>query len=119
VKSTETVLNAAAKAGDAMESVVLVSSAAAMFDLYDDMLLQGRLYTEKDWNNYSEQVLKEKGDLAGYLHGYLESKTAGEKLFWKFRQEHKPSFAMTALQPTCVLRNPGCRVFWPFTNTRN
>lgn len=79
-----------------MSGVVFVSSAAALFDIP----LEDRLYTENDWNTTSEPILKRDGDKAGGFHAYLASKTAAEKEFWHFRDSYRPSFGMTALQPT-------------------
>ncbi|KAI1308898.1 hypothetical protein F5Y03DRAFT_393265 [Xylaria venustula] len=101
-ESTESVLNAAVKAGRTMTSVVLVSSAAALFDLP----IENRLYTEKDWNTTSEHIVERDGDKAGGFHAYLASKTAAERLFWRFRDNHQPSFGMTALQPTYFIGPP-------------
>ncbi|TGJ83920.1 hypothetical protein E0Z10_g4837 [Xylaria hypoxylon] len=102
VESTASVLSAAVKTGRIMNSVVLVSSAAALFDLP----LENRHYTEKDWNTMSEQIVDRDGDKAGGFHAYLASKTAAERLFWKFRDDHRPSFGMTALQPTYFIGEP-------------
>ncbi|KAI8624357.1 NAD(P)-binding protein [Xylariaceae sp. FL1651] len=102
VESVKSVLNAAARAGDAIKSVVLVSSAAALFDTP----LEARLYNEKDWNTASEGIVKREGKDAGGFHAYLASKTAAEKLFWKYRETHRPPFAMTALQPTYIIGVP-------------
>jgi nucleoside-diphosphate-sugar epimerase len=96
LESTAAVLGAAVKSGSAMESVVFMSSAAALFD----PPMENRLYTENDWNTASEDIVAQDGDKAGGFHSYLASKTAAEKLFWKFRDVHRPSFGMTTLQPT-------------------
>ncbi|RYC59063.1 hypothetical protein CHU98_g7149 [Xylaria longipes] len=101
-ESTARVLSAAARTGETMNSVVLVSSAAALFDIP----LESRHYTEKDWNTTSEQILKREGDDAGGLNAYLASKTAAERAFWKFRDTYAPSFGMTALQPTYFIGPP-------------
>ncbi|KAI1820928.1 hypothetical protein F4861DRAFT_32163 [Xylaria intraflava] len=102
VDSTIAVLNAAMKAGSDMDAVVFVSSAAAMFDLP----MENRNYTEKDWNTKSEPIFEEKGEDTGGFHAYLASKTRAERLFWKFRDDHRPSFAMAALQPTYCIGPP-------------
>ncbi|KAI0431858.1 hypothetical protein F5Y09DRAFT_330061 [Xylaria sp. FL1042] len=102
VESTASVLSAAVKAGRTMNSVVLVSSAAALFDLP----MENRLYTEMDWNVESKQIVKRDGEQAGGFHAYLASKTAAEKFFWNFRNDHRPSFGMTALQPTYFIGQP-------------
>lgn len=101
VESIECVLDAAQRAGPTMKSVVMLSSSAALFD----MPFENRHYTENDWNTTSEHIVHEQGNDAGGFHAYLAGKTAAEKLFWKYRTECRPSFAMTALQPTYVSPN--------------
>ncbi|KAI0101560.1 hypothetical protein GGR51DRAFT_332304 [Nemania sp. FL0031] len=101
-ESTARVLSAAVKAGCTMNSVVLMSSAAALFD----PPLETRHYTEKDWNTESEKIVERDGEKAGGFHAYLASKTAAEKLFWKFRDDHRPPFGMTTLQPTYFIGAP-------------
>jgi nucleoside-diphosphate-sugar epimerase len=96
IESTESILNTAAKAGSTLKSVVLVSSAAAVFN----MPFEQKLYTENDWNTTSEDIVRENGNDAGGFHSYLASKTAAEKVFWKFRENNRPSFGMTSLLPT-------------------
>ncbi|KAJ2988477.1 hypothetical protein NUW58_g3958 [Xylaria curta] len=102
VESTARVLSAAMKASHTIRSVVLMSSSAALFDLP----FENRLYTENDWNTTSEEIVNRDGDKAGGFHAYLASKTAAEKLFWKFRDDYRPPFAMTALQPTYCIGPP-------------
>ncbi|KAI0391275.1 hypothetical protein F5Y17DRAFT_20028 [Xylariaceae sp. FL0594] len=102
LESTESVLDSATRAGRALQSFVLMSSTAAVFD----MPFENKLYTENDWNTTSEAIVHEQGDEAGGFHSYLASKTAAEKLFWKFREERKPSFAMTSLLPTYFIGPP-------------
>ncbi|KAI1433435.1 hypothetical protein GGR50DRAFT_688269 [Xylaria sp. CBS 124048] len=102
VDSTAAVLNAAMKAGSAMKAVVFLSSTGAMFDLP----MENRHYTEADWSKTAEPIFEEKGDGAGGFYAYMASKTKAEKLFWKFRDEHRPSFAMMALQPAYFIGPP-------------
>ncbi|KAJ3556001.1 hypothetical protein NPX13_g10233 [Xylaria arbuscula] len=102
VDSTANVLSAAVKSSRTMKSVVLMSSAAALFNLP----LENRLYTERDWNTTSETIIDQEGEEAGGFHAYLACKTAAEKLFWKFRDDHRPSFGMTTLQPTYFIGPP-------------
>lgn len=102
VESTASILSAALKTSRTMDSVVFMSSAAALFDLP----LENRLYTEKDWNTTSEEVIVRDGDEAGGFDAYLASKTAAEKLFWKFRDDNRPSFGMITLQPTYFIGPP-------------
>ncbi|KAI0205060.1 hypothetical protein F4808DRAFT_448171 [Astrocystis sublimbata] len=101
-ESTARALGAATRANETMKSVVLMSSAAALFD----MPMEERLYTENDWNTTSEQLVKQNGDEAGGFHAYLASKTAAEKVFWQFRDTYRPSFGTTTLQPTYFIGPP-------------
>ncbi|OIW26305.1 NAD(P)-binding protein [Coniochaeta ligniaria NRRL 30616] len=63
-------------------------------------------FTEKDWNTVAEAAVAEKGkDAGGYLI-YAASKVAAEKALWKFRNERKPKFTVTALNPVFVAGPP-------------
>ncbi|GAP84008.2 putative NAD dependent epimerase [Rosellinia necatrix] len=102
VESTVNILRAATKTAHTMSGVVLVSSSAALFDIP----WENRMYTEADWNANSEEIVRRETDKAGGFHGYLASKTAAEKIFWKFRDDHRPSFGMTTLQPSYFIGPP-------------
>jgi nucleoside-diphosphate-sugar epimerase len=55
--------------------------------------------TEKDWNDVAEGEVKRLGkDTPGPMI-YSASKVAAEKAFWQFRDEKKPAFTMTAVNP--------------------
>jgi nucleoside-diphosphate-sugar epimerase len=56
--------------------------------------------TENDWNDFAENMCEEKGTETPGPIIYLASKTAAEKAFWKFRDEKKPSFSMSAINPS-------------------
>ncbi|KAI1390846.1 NAD(P)-binding protein [Hypoxylon trugodes] len=97
VNSTTGLLDSALnKAGPQLQSVVLMGSAAAIFDVPP----KPGVYSEKNWNTTSEAAVAELGKDAGGLQAYCASKTAGERAFWKFREEKKPAFSMTAVQAT-------------------
>ncbi|KAL7904112.1 hypothetical protein GGI35DRAFT_472665 [Trichoderma velutinum] len=59
-------------------------------------------FTEKDWNNESQEIVAAKGKDAPSLTIYAASKTAAERAFWKFRDDKKPHFTMTTVNPTYV-----------------
>lgn len=80
-----------------IKSVVLMSSIAAITGI--DKPLPHR-FTEADWNDAALATVKKMGKESPGPLIYLASKVAGERAFWKFRDEKKPSFAMTALNPT-------------------
>ncbi|XXG99898.1 hypothetical protein Hte_006239 [Hypoxylon texense] len=99
VSSTTGILDSALKAGLQLQSVVFMSSAAALFDVPPEP----GVYSEKDWNTTSEPAVKELGRDAGGLHAYCASKTVAERAFWQFRDERKPTFSMTSIQATSHL----------------
>jgi nucleoside-diphosphate-sugar epimerase len=80
-----------------IKSVVLMSSIAAITGI--DKALPHR-FTEADWNDAALATVKKMGKESPGPLIYLASKVASERAFWKFRDENKPSFAMTALNPT-------------------
>ncbi|RYP56752.1 hypothetical protein DL771_011620 [Monosporascus sp. 5C6A] len=98
VSSTIAVLHSAEKAGPQLQSVVYMSSCAAIFNTPPEV----KVHTERDWNTTSEALVDRLGSEAGALVGYAASKTAAEKAFWKFRDERKPGFALAAVQGTLV-----------------
>ncbi|CAJ2507348.1 Uu.00g085340.m01.CDS01 [Anthostomella pinea] len=100
--STSSILESALKAGPQLQSVVYMSSAAAVFD----MPAARRTHTEKDWNTTAEEIVKEHGTETDGVTAYMASKTAAERLFWKFREDYKPAFGMTALQPSYIVGEP-------------
>jgi nucleoside-diphosphate-sugar epimerase len=56
-------------------------------------------FTEKDWNTVSEAAVAKEGKNSASLDIYRASKTAAERVLWKFRDERKPSFTVAALNP--------------------
>ncbi|KAM0439996.1 hypothetical protein ACHAPT_001098 [Fusarium lateritium] len=83
-----------------IKSVVLMSSVAAV--AAHDKELPYR-FTEADWNLGAVDLVKKLGKNAPGPLIYVASKAASEKAFWDFRDEKKPGFTMTALNPTFVM----------------
>ncbi|KAI1776469.1 NAD(P)-binding protein [Hypoxylon cercidicola] len=102
VSSTTGILDSALKAGAQLQSVVFMSSAAAIFDVPPEP----GIYTEKDWNTTSGPAITKLGSDAGGLHAYCASKTVAERAFWRFRDERKPAFSMTSIQATYFIGPP-------------
>ncbi|KAH6677014.1 hypothetical protein F5X68DRAFT_37934 [Plectosphaerella plurivora] len=96
--STRGVLESAAKE-PSVKSVVLMSSIAAILDTTKP---GPYVFTEKDWNLKSLELIKMLGDKSPGILIYSASKTASEKTFWDFQAEKKPAFAMTAVNPVFV-----------------
>jgi nucleoside-diphosphate-sugar epimerase len=95
INGTLSILDSALKVGPTLESVVIMSSIAAIFSPKE----LPYAYTEKDWNDQSEGEVKRLGKEAPSAQIYRASKTAAERSFWKFQKEHQPKFAMTAINP--------------------
>jgi len=62
-------------------------------------------YTEADWNNFAEPLVERLGKDTPSGAIYAASKTAAERAVWKFREEHKPKFTVTVLNP-CLVAGP-------------
>lgn len=81
-----------------IKAMVLMSSIAAIRDRREGPYV----YTEKDWNDQMLSMVQELGNKAPSYHIYAASKVLSERVFWKFREEKKPKFTMTAINPTFV-----------------
>ncbi|KAF2121839.1 putative NAD dependent epimerase/dehydratase [Lophiotrema nucula] len=102
INGTKTILHSALKAGPQLKTVVVASSIAAIKNSNPPPYV----FSEKDWNDVAEEVVKEKGkDTPGPLI-YSASKTAAEKAFWEFQKEKNPPFTMTAINPVFVIGPP-------------
>ncbi|KAI0003439.1 NAD(P)-binding protein [Xylariaceae sp. FL0662B] len=102
VDGVTSILDSAAKAGPQLQSVLLMSSAAAMFDVPP----KTGVYSENDWNTTSEAAVQKLGRDAGGLHAYCASKSAAERAFWGFREGRKPRFSMATIQATYIIGPP-------------
>ncbi len=96
VQGTLSILESAAKELSIRQFVLLSSIAAIKKRGTEGAPLR---LTEADWNDFAEEVVAAEGKNAPGPAIYAASKTAGEKAFWKFRDEHKPAFSMTAVNP--------------------
>jgi nucleoside-diphosphate-sugar epimerase len=63
-------------------------------------------FTEADWNTVAEDAVKKLGKATPGPVIYSASKVAAERALWKFRDEHKPKFTVTAINPWYVLTLP-------------
>ncbi|KAF2175037.1 NAD(P)-binding protein [Zopfia rhizophila CBS 207.26] len=102
INGTKTILNSALKAGPQLQTVVYTSSITAVKSAKEPHYV----YDESDWNDYAEKEVERLGkDTPGPII-YSASKVAAEKAFWAFREEKKPSFTMTAINPVFVIGPP-------------
>lgn len=95
VGGTVSILKSALKAEEQLKSVVIISSIAAIRGRHEAPYT----YTEKDWNDFSESEVARLGKDAPGSQIYLASKTAAERAFWKFRDDNRPTFSQTAVNP--------------------
>ncbi|KAF9874311.1 nad dependent epimerase [Colletotrichum karsti] len=99
--ATRGILESASKVST-IKSVVLLSSIVAVVSQKEGPYI----FTEEDWNEGAIEAAAHLGEKAPGLLIYQASKTAGERAFWKFRDEKKPSFAMAAVNPVLVSGPP-------------
>jgi len=84
-----------------IRSFVLMSSIAAMLrNLEED-----HTYTEDDWNTVAEEAVRQLGKKTPGGVIYAASKVAAERAMWNFRDEHHPTFTLTAINP-CFVAGP-------------
>ncbi|KAK3319571.1 hypothetical protein B0T19DRAFT_388371 [Cercophora scortea] len=100
IEGTTRVLKSAIKE-PSIKSFVFMSSVAAIRSEKPD----GYVFTEADWNTQAEDIVAQQGKDAPGPVIYYASKTAAEKALWKFRDEYKPKFTVTALNP-CLVAGP-------------
>jgi nucleoside-diphosphate-sugar epimerase len=99
VVGTTTILASAYNnAGPQLKSVIMMSSIAAVKTQDQPPYT----LTEKDWNNWAEKVIEEKGKETDGGTIYVGSKAASEKAFWKFKDEREPTWAMASINPVYV-----------------
>jgi nucleoside-diphosphate-sugar epimerase len=102
VNGTKSILESALHAGPQLKSFAVLSSIASVRNFTPAPYT----FTEKDWNDWAEPAAAAQGKDAPWIAVYAASKVAAEKAFWAFRDEKKPSFAMTALNPVFVIGPP-------------
>lgn len=105
VRGAETVLASALKAGPQLTSVVLTSSTIAVVNPVEGEYT----FTEKDFASFAlDKALKDKaaGQKTPSSILYGASKTASDQAVWKFRDEHKPSFSISTINPSVVMGPP-------------
>ncbi|EOO00522.1 putative nad dependent epimerase protein [Phaeoacremonium minimum UCRPA7] len=97
VEGTTSILDSAIRE-PSIKSVLLMSSIATIIGIREE----DYNYTEKDWNTWVEGLLQKLGKNAPGNVIYAAEKTLAEKAFWQFRDEKKPTFAMTSINPVFV-----------------
>lgn len=100
VAGTENFLRAAAKEPSVKRFTLTSSSTATMLKKPG---VEGIVATKDTWNDEAVEAAKTTGTVIGpnwYAYiVYAASKTQGERAFWNFMKEEKPSFVANAILP--------------------
>ncbi|KAG2175962.1 hypothetical protein INT44_000440 [Umbelopsis vinacea] len=102
VNSTLSLLNSALKYGKNVKHVVVTSSVAS---IVDGTASPDHVFSEADWNDVAiETVLQQKksGQPINPFLAYTASKNEAERAIWRFKEEKKPSFAISTILPSFV-----------------
>lgn len=102
VQGTRTILASALKAGPQLKTFVQLSSIAA------NMTNEPPPATLNDstWNNFAEYLIEQKSEHVNGPVIYAASKAASERALWAFKEEKKPAFTTTAINPVFVTGAP-------------
>ncbi|KAH7384961.1 hypothetical protein BKA64DRAFT_154165 [Cadophora sp. MPI-SDFR-AT-0126] len=106
IRGNQVILDSALKAGSQLSSVVITSSAAAVVDASKP---GGYVFTESDFATTAlEKADKDKAEGVKTPPGvlYSASKAAAEKEVWRWRDEHKPKFSISTINPSVVIGPP-------------
>ncbi|PVH81119.1 NAD(P)-binding protein [Cadophora sp. DSE1049] len=115
IRGNQVILDSALKAGSQLSSVVITSSAAAVFDASKPA---GYVFTETDFATSAlERAEKDKVEGVKTPPGvlYSASKAAAEKAVWTWRDEHKPKFSISTVNPSVVIGPP---IYLPSSGTQ-
>jgi len=88
----------AAKKESKVKRVVITASFACIVEPKEPVYT----FTERDWNEFSPNEVKTKGDKADPSQMYRASKTLAERAAWDFTDKEKPSFDITTIQPPLI-----------------
>jgi nucleoside-diphosphate-sugar epimerase len=78
-----------------VKSFVLMSSIGAILSTKEGPYT----FTEANWNDEAGAVVSKLGKDAPSALIYFASKVAAERAMWSFRDEKKPSFTLTSVNP--------------------
>lgn len=115
--STTGLISAAHKAGGSkLKRFVLLGSAVAVLNSFEDISKANKPYTEDDWNpvnntlkwdcfhtylflQVTAEYAIEHGDV---VSGYNASKRLAEEAAWKYMKEQNPQFDLTVINPEVI-----------------
>lgn len=97
VEGLSQALQAAQANQGTVKSFVFMSSTAAVISEKGDV---DYAFTEVDWNTDAEKIVSDTGVNSAPRHVVYEaSKVAAERELWRYREESRPDFAMTSINP--------------------
>ncbi|KAJ5665659.1 NAD dependent epimerase/dehydratase [Penicillium maclennaniae] len=100
-KGTTEILRAAHRhGGSALKRFVLLGSAVAVLNSFEDMSKEGKPYTEKDWNPVTAEQAIDRNDT---VLGYNVSKKRAEAVAWTFMKENTPFFDLAVICPDIII----------------
>ncbi|KAI0051462.1 D-lactaldehyde dehydrogenase [Auriscalpium vulgare] len=104
VKGTLSVLESVKNHGSSVKRVVLTGSSVSVLRAVD----KPTVFTEADWNEWSVNEVKTKGEGAGSYPMYQVSKTLAEKAAWEFIEKDKGalSWDLVVLNPPWIFGPP-------------
>jgi nucleoside-diphosphate-sugar epimerase len=99
IAGTKTLLaSALANGGPGLKAVVVMSSIASVRSSHPPPYT----FTERDWNDFAEDMCAEKGTDTPGMVIYAASKVAAERAFWEFKEREKPGWGMASVNPVYV-----------------
>jgi len=103
VNGTVGVLRSIKAHGKNVKRVVVTSSLAAIEVPRDPP----SVFTEADWNDFSEDIIKKEGRNATASHKYRASKTLAERAAWDFvKENHGLGFDLVTVNPPFIYGPP-------------
>ncbi|KAJ4299894.1 hypothetical protein N0V90_005141 [Kalmusia sp. IMI 367209] len=101
IEGTVGLISCAHKAGGpTLKRFVLLGSAVAILNEFDDYSKAGKPYTEADWNPVTADYAVENKNVVA---GYNASKKLAEQAAWKYMDENKPNFDLTVINPDIII----------------
>ncbi|KAL5585591.1 hypothetical protein FOVSG1_014980 [Fusarium oxysporum f. sp. vasinfectum] len=86
-------------AGPTLKRIVLLGSAVAVLNTFEDKTKAGKDYTEADWNPVTSTYAIQNNDV---VSGYNASKVESERAAWKIMKEKTPSFDLAVINPDII-----------------
>jgi len=100
LQGTTSILKAVhAHSPNSVKRVIVTSSIAAVMNATKTPPVT---FTEKDWNENSEKMVKEQGKAAPAADKYRASKSMAEKAAWNFVSDNKPKWDLACINPGLV-----------------